>query len=163
VVEINPILFVGDVTEDEAGKIGIGAPANVKLGTGQAGFGKVRFISREADPETRTYRVEVVSPNPGGAIRSGLSAEISLATGTANAHLVPVTALVLDSAGRQGVRYVQGVDRVAFAPVRCWRRRRKAPGWPARRRTRVITVGQSFVSEGEKVRVAFDKVQVAAR
>jgi multidrug efflux system membrane fusion protein len=164
VVEINPILFVGDVTEDEAGKIGIGAPANVKLGTGQGGFGKVRFISREADPETRTYRVEVVSPNPGGAIRSGLSAEISLATGTANAHLVPVTALVLDSAGRQGVRYVQGVDRVAFAPVRVLEETPEG-AWVAglAGATRVITVGQSFVSEGEKVRVAFDKVQVAAR
>jgi multidrug efflux system membrane fusion protein len=108
--------------------------------------------------------VEVVAPNPNGAIRSGLSAEISLATGTANAHLVPVTALVLDAAGRQGVRYVRGADQVAFAPVRvleetpegAWITGLAGP-------TKVITVGQSFVSEGEKVRVAFDKVQVAAR
>jgi membrane fusion protein, multidrug efflux system len=105
-----------------------------------------------------------VAPNPGAAIRSGLSAEISLASGTAQAHLTPVSSLVLDSAGRQGIRYVRADNVVGFAPVRVleetpegvWVTGLAGP-------TRVITVGQSFVSEGEKVRVAVDKVQIAAR
>ena len=164
VVELSPILFVGDVSEADAAKIGVGAPATARLSTGQVSMGRVRFVSREADPETRTYRVEVAAPNPGAAIRSGLSAEIQLNTGTAQAHLVPMTALVLDSAGRQGVRYVRDDNVVRFSPVRVveetpdgvWVAGLAGP-------VRVITVGQSFVSEGEKVRVAPMNVQVAAR
>ena len=164
VVEVSPILFVGDVTEDEAAKISVGSPANANLSTGGAAFGRVRFISREANPTTRTYRVEVVAPNPGAAIRAGLSAEISLNTGSAEAHMLPMSALVLDSAGRQGVRYVRAGDVVAFAPVRVLEETPDGVwvsglGGP----TRVITVGQSFVSEGEKVRVSMDKVRVATR
>ena len=163
VVEVSPILFVGDVTEAEAAKIRVGAAANATLATGGSAFGKVRFVSREADPQTRTYRVEVVAANPGAAIRSGLSAEIAIGTGTAQAHLVPVSALVLDSDGRQGVRHVRG-DTVAFAPVRVIEETPQG-AWVSglAGATRVITVGQSFVSEGEKVRIAFDKVRVAAR
>ena len=164
VVELSPILFVGDVTESEAAKIGVGAPATARLSTGQVSMGRVRFISREADAQTRTYRVEVAAPNPGAAIRSGLSAEIQLNTGTAQAHLVPMTALVLDSAGRQGIRYVREGDVVGFAPVRVVEETPEGV-WVAGLAgpVRVITVGQSFVSEGEKVRVAQGNVQVAAR
>jgi len=165
VVEVSPILFVGDVTETEAAKIGVGAPATARLTTGGSAVGRVRFVSREADAATRTYRVEVVAPNPRGAIRDGLSAEISLATGTAQAHLVPITSLVLDSEGRQGIRYISGADTVAFAPVRVIEETPEG-AWIAGLggATRVITVGQSFVSEGERVRVAVDgPVQVAAR
>jgi multidrug efflux system membrane fusion protein len=65
-----------------------------------------------------------------------------------------VSSLVLDAAGRQGVRYVQADDRVAFAPVAVlaetpqgvWISGLRGP-------VRVITVGQSFVAEGQKVRV----------
>jgi multidrug efflux system membrane fusion protein len=61
------------------------------------------------------------------------------------------------------VRYVQS-DVVRFAPVRVLEETPEGVwiaglGGP----TRVITVGQSFVNEGEKVRVAVDKVRVAAR
>jgi multidrug efflux system membrane fusion protein len=62
---------------------------------------------------------------------------------------------VLDSEGRQGVRYVQADGRVAFAPVTVveetpqgiWVRGLSGT-------VNVITVGQSFVAEGQKVRVA---------
>jgi multidrug efflux system membrane fusion protein len=65
-----------------------------------------------------------------------------------------VSSLVLDSAGRQGVRYVLADNRVAFAPISVieetpqglWVRGLNGP-------TSVITVGQSFVADGQKVRV----------
>jgi multidrug efflux system membrane fusion protein len=164
-VELSPILLVGNVTETEAPKIRLGAPAQATLASGERVAGRVRYVSREADPATRTYKVEVAAANPGARIRSGLSADISIQSGAAAAHLVPVSALVLDSQGRQGVRFIQGADTVAFAPVRIleetpegvWVTGLAGP-------VKLITVGQSFVSEGEKVRVASsDKVQVAER
>lgn len=162
VVELNPILLVGDVTEAEAAKVRVGAPATATLAVGGGLSGRVRFVSREADLTTRTYRIEVAAPNPGGAVRSGLSAEIALASGSTQAHRVPLTALVLDSQGRQGLRVVGARERVAFAPVRVLQ---ETPDgvWVAglTGRNRVITVGQSFVAEGQTVRVA--PAQVAAR
>ncbi|HRD46717.1 MAG TPA: hypothetical protein PLF78_09565, partial [Caulobacter sp.] len=79
-------------------------------------------------------------------------------TGAGPAHLVPSTALVLDSAGRQGVRYIINGDRVAFTPVAVldetpqgvWVAGLSGPA-------RVITVGQSYVSEGQKVRLPAER------
>jgi multidrug efflux system membrane fusion protein len=153
VVELQPILIVGDVSETEAGRLHVGAVATAKRSGGQLVRGTVRFVSQQADDQTRTYRVEVVVPNPGAAIRAGLSAELQVEAGQVAAHLVPVTAIVLDSAGRQGVRHVVG-DRVAFAPIKVLEETSSGV-WVSglTGATKVITVGQSYVSEGERVRV----------
>lgn len=164
VVELNPILVVGDVSEAEAAKVQVGAPATAQLTVGGGLAGRVRYVSREADAATRTYRIEIAAPNPNGSVRSGLSAEVSVAAGSTTAHLAPLSALVLDSEGRQGLRYVAEGDRVAFAPVRVLQETPEGV-WVAGLSgpTRVITVGQSFVAEGQKVRVAAANPQVAQR
>jgi multidrug efflux system membrane fusion protein len=155
VVELNPLLVVGDLPEADAGRIAAGAPATATLAAGGSLHGKVRFVAREADPTTRTYRIEVIATNPDGSVRSGLSAQIGVEAGQGAAHLVPVSALVLDAAGRQGVRYVAGGNTVAFAPVKVLEETAQGV-WVAGLRgpVRVITVGQSYVAEGQKVRVA---------
>ncbi|HEY3811986.1 MAG TPA: efflux RND transporter periplasmic adaptor subunit [Caulobacteraceae bacterium] len=155
VVELDPILIVGDVPEADASKLTVGEPASAKLTTGGVLTGRVRYVAHEADPQTRTYHVEVVAPNPGHDFRAGLSGEISIKAGQGSAHLVPTSALVLDTNGRQGVRYVTANNQVAFAPVRTLEE--TADGvWVAGLDgpVRIITVGQSYVSEGQTVRVS---------
>ena len=68
---------------------------------------------------------------------------------------MPVSALVLDAAGRQGVRYVQADNRVAFAPVTVLEQTDQGM-WVSglSGQVRVITVGQAFVDDGQKVQVA---------
>ncbi len=154
-IELDPLLVVGDVPETEAAKLRVGAPATAKLVSGQVLNGRVRYVAHDADPQTRTYHVEVSVPNRGAAIRSGLSAELRIGAGVGASHLVPVSALVLDSAGRQGVRHVLPDNRVAFAPITVLEE--TADGlWVAGLAgpVRVITVGQSFVADGQKVQVA---------
>lgn len=154
-IELNPLLVVGDVPETEAAKLKIGAPAVAKLVSGQILNGRIRYVAQDADPQTRTYHLEVAVANPRLDIRSGLSAEVRIGSGSGPAHLVPVSSLVLDSAGRQGVRYAVEGDRVAFSPVTIveetpegvWVTGLKGP-------VRLITVGQSYVADGQKVRVA---------
>ena len=154
-IELNPLLIVGDVPETQAARLRLGAPATAKLVSGQVLHGRVRYVAHDADPATRTYHLEVAVPNPSFSVRSGLSADLSVGAGQGAAHMVPVSALVLDSAGRQGVRYVLPDNRVAFAPVTVleetpqgmWVSGLSGP-------TQVITVGQSFVADGQKVRVA---------
>ncbi len=155
VIELDPLKITGDAPESEVGKIVTGAKAVSVLQSGETVAGQVYSVARDADPQTRTYHVELIARNPGGVVRSGLSADVRIDAGRVQAHLVPSSALVLDSAGRQGVRYVQGVDLVGFAPVKVidetpagvWVTGLSGP-------VRVITVGQSYVSEGQKVRVA---------
>lgn len=153
-IELNPLLVVGDLPETLAFKVRVGAPATAVLTSGETLSGQVRYASREADPQTRTYRVEVRVPNP-GLIRSGLSAQVRIRAGVGPAHLVPLSTLVLDAGGRQGVRYVQADNKVGFAPVTILEETPQGI-WIAglQGAARVITVGQSYVAEGQKVRVA---------
>jgi multidrug efflux system membrane fusion protein len=154
-IELNPLLVVGDVPETEAAKLRIGAPATATLVSGQRLSGRVRYVAHDADPQTRTYHVEVTVQNPSMAVRSGLSAELRVGAGIGGAHMVPVSSLVLDSAGRQGVRYLLPDDRVAFAPVSILEE--SAEGvWVSGLQgdVRLITVGQSYVADGQKVRAA---------
>jgi multidrug efflux system membrane fusion protein len=154
-IELDPLLVVGDVPETEAGKLRVGAATTARLVSGQTLAGRIRYVARDADPQTRTYHLEVTLPNPGMAVRSGLSAEVRVATGAGAAHLVPVSSLVLDSAGRQGVRYISGDGRVAFGPVKVaeetpdglWVTGLSGP-------VKLIVVGQSFVADGQVVKVA---------
>lgn len=154
-IELNPLLVVGDVPETQAASLRVGAPAQAKLVSGQTLNGVIRYVAREADPQTRTYHIEVSVPNPGNAVRSGLSAELRVGAGAGTAHLAPVSALVLDAAGRQGVRFVKPDGRVAFAPVTVLEETPQGL-WVSglTGAVNIITVGQSFVAEGQKVRVA---------
>lgn len=154
-IELNPLLIVGNVPESQAAKIRVGATAQAKLLSGQALGGRVTYMAREADVQTRTYRVEITAPNPSSTVRSGLSATVRISTGVGTAHQVPVSALVLNAQGQQGVRYVLADNRVAFAPVEVLEET-PAGVWISglQGAVRVITVGQSYVGEGQKVRVA---------
>lgn len=154
-IELNPLLVVGDVPETQAGSLRVGAPAQARLVSGQVLDGVIRYVARDADPATRTYRLEVAVANPGNAVRSGLSAELRVNAGAGAAHMIPVSSLVLDSRGRQGVRFVGADGRVGFAPVTVQEETPQGV-WVSglSGQVNVITVGQSFVAEGQKVRVA---------
>ncbi|ATQ42511.1 efflux RND transporter periplasmic adaptor subunit [Caulobacter mirabilis] len=153
-IQLDPLVIVADVAERDVGGIQVGAPAAATLVSGEVIHGRVRLVTRDADPATRTYRVEIEASNPGAKARAGLSADVKITVGAGPAHLTPTAALVLDSAGRQGVRYVGAQNMVAFAPVKVldetpqgvWVSGLRGPA-------QVIVVGQSYVSEGQRVRL----------
>ena len=63
-IEIDPLLVVGDVPETEAARMKVGAQATARLVSGQTIAGRIRYVSRDADPQTRTYHLEMTLPNP---------------------------------------------------------------------------------------------------
>lgn len=153
IIDIDPIKLVGFVAETAVGRIEVGAPVAVRLVTGQTIEGRVTFVARAADPDTRTFRIEAQAPNPDFAIRDGLSAEIVVALPGESAHLVPLSALTLDDDGRLGVRAAE--DGIAvFHPVEVVRDDRRG-AWVAGlpETVDIIVIGQDFVTDGQRVEV----------
>ena len=155
-IALDPITLVGFVAERDVDRLEVGAPARGRLVTGREIEGTIRFVARSADPETRTYRVEVAAPNPDLAIRDGMTAEILIDLASAPAHFVPQSALTLDRSGALGVRVVDAEGRARFraveiladAPDGVW-----LGGLPER--ADIILVGQEFVGDGQPVRARF--------
>jgi multidrug efflux system membrane fusion protein len=152
VIQLNPIKLVGYVPETEVSRITLGAQAGAHLAAGGDVSGVVTFLSRSADPMTRTFRVEIEVPNDDLAIRDGQTAEIAISAAGARAHLLPASALTLNTQGEIGLRTVSEGDIVAFVPVTIMRDTAQGvwlTGLPDE--INVIVVGQEFVTAGVKI------------
>jgi multidrug efflux system membrane fusion protein len=153
IIQLNPIKLVGFVPETEVNRVQVGAMAGAQLAAGGGAVrGRVTFISRSADPQTRTFLTEIEVPNPDLAIRDGQTAEILIASEGAQAHLVPQSALTLNDEGTLGLRLVDADNIVEFREVQIMRDTAKGiwvTGLPEI--ANVIVVGQEYVIEGVEV------------
>lgn len=156
VIRLDPIIVVGYVPETEVDRVKVGAFAGARLATGQDVQGTVRFLSRSADPTTRTFQVEIAVPNPDFAIRDGQTAEILISSAGAKAHLLPQSSLVLNNEGALGVRTVDAENRTRFKKVRMLRDTVDGiwvEGLPDT--ADVIVMGQDFVTDGVLVAATY--------
>ena len=152
IVESDPLLITGQISELQVGDISVGGEGSAKLVTGETVTGEIKFIGSMADPETRTFRVELEVPNEGYKLRSGVTAEITFKTNSVEAHFLSPAYLTLNDSGVLGLRAVDAENMVKFYPVRIladtpdgiW-----VQGLPET--VRLIVVGQDFVRDGDKV------------
>lgn len=159
VIQLNPIKLVGFVPETEVARVQLGAKAGAKLVSGKTVQGNVTFVSRSADPVTRTFRVEIEVDNSDFAIRDGQTAEIAIASDGAMAHLLPQSALTLNDQGNLGLRLVDDAQRAKFHPIQLLRDTREGvwvSGLPAQ--ANVILVGQEYVTDGVTVRPSYEEL-----
>lgn len=162
IVDADPILAIGQVSEQNVGAISLGQNADVSLVTGEKAKGEVRYIAPSADPDTRTFRVEIEIPNKDGLLRDGITALAQLPLSKGKAHRITPAILTLNDQGRVGLRLVGDDDRVQFVPVTVlggetdgmW-----VGGLPDT--ARIITVGQDYVVEGQKVVPVLDTAETA--
>ena len=158
IVDLDPILIVGHVNERDAGGLSIGAPGQARLVTGTEVDGSLRYISSVADPNTRTFRVELEVANPQRLIADGITAELRLPREKVMAHRISPALLTLSDDGEVGVKVVGADNAVAFHPVQIvaddpngvW-----VTGLPGQ--VMLITVGQEFVATGQQVRPVDEK------
>ncbi len=157
VIAPEPFLAVGTVSEQEVGQIGLGDAATANLVSGEVVAGKVTFVADRADPLTRAFRIEVQLPNPDAKLRDGVSTDIHVSVKRVRAQHISPGIMVLDDNGVVGVRIVDN-GIVRFEPVMvlsddpngAW-----ITGLPDH--VTVITVGQEFVSDGQRVEPVADK------
>ena len=151
IVQLDPMLFIGQVPEANIGLAKLGLPASITTITDQTVEGEVTFIAATADAATRSFPVEIEMPNANGDIRDGITATATVEMGTAPAHLLPQSTLTLNDDGVLGVRAV--VDGVAqFLPVQIVSDTREGVwvlGLPVS--VDIITVGQEYVIDGQSV------------
>ena len=153
IVDNHPLTVAIQVPQQALGRIKSGQTATVNFITGEAREGAVSFVGTAASAETRTFLTEITVPNEDGAIPAGISAEIRIPTGTTQAHFVQPSIVSLNPEGRLGVKTVDDDDIVIFYPIKVVRAEIDGvwvTGLPET--SRIITVGQGFVNEGETVR-----------
>ncbi|MVO14875.1 efflux RND transporter periplasmic adaptor subunit [Parasedimentitalea huanghaiensis] len=152
VIQLDTIKVVGFVPETEVNRIQVGALARAELAAGQLVQGEVTFLSRSADPSTRTFEVQVTVSNANLSIRDGQTADIAISAPGDRAHKLPQSSLTLNNEGQLGVRVVNHNQVVVFYPVKLLRDEADGvwiSGLPEV--ADVIVVGQDFVVDGVPV------------
>jgi multidrug efflux system membrane fusion protein len=156
-VDMDPMLLVGRVSERDVHELEVGQSAVGVLSDGRVVTGELRFVGQQSDPATRTYAIEVEVPNPDLALRSGITARIRLPTSTLLAQKVSPAIFSLDDAGEIGVRTVNERNQVEYHHIQILRDDVDGvwvTGLPEV--ATVITVGQELVVPGQTVQVTYE-------
>ncbi|MBO31873.1 MAG: efflux transporter periplasmic adaptor subunit [Rhodospirillaceae bacterium] len=152
VIDLSPILVIGEVTEREVDMIKKGADAKARLVSGREFDGRIRYISSESLKTTRTFKVEMENDNLDASIMAGMTAQMRLKLDEVKAHRVSPAVLTLSENGVVGVKAVEAGGMVKFYAIELiadtldgmW-----LGGLP--QKATLITVGQEFVRAGQKV------------
>ncbi len=157
IIQLNPMKLVGFVPETEVAKIQVGALAGGRTTAGQEVAGRVTFLSRSSDEQTRTFRVEITVQNDDFELRDGQTAEILISAEGTTAHLLPASALTLNDTGALGVRIAEDGEAM-FVPVRVLRDTVEGI-WVAglADEADVIITGQEYVTDGVKIDVSLQE------
>ena len=115
--DLSSVWLLADVFEQDLALVHPGQTVAIKVDAypDKAFEGKVTFIYPTVTPETRTAKVRIELPNPGGALKPAMYAHVELAAGHAGAKALTVPdSAVLDTGTRQLVLVRRGEG--AFEP-----------------------------------------------
>ena len=157
VIDVSRVTAEASVDETLVRKVRPGEAVPVSVDTAGSGplAGVVETVSPAADPRTQGYAVKIRIENPGNALRPGMLARVSFLVDSRSGILVvPNQALVTDS-GVQGA-YVVEAGVVKKVAVRTGISDEEMTEVTAglSEGALVITEGQSFLNEGEKVTIS---------
>ncbi len=152
-VELSPLRVVGYANESEVLTLQLGMPGKARLTNGRIVTGRIAFLAQEAEPDTRTFRVELEIDNRDFSTPAGITADIIMTLPPQPAHRVSPALLTLDRDGELGIKIIDRNNKAKFVPVEIiddeadgiW-----LSGLPYE--VQVITVGQEFAKDGEAVR-----------
>jgi multidrug efflux system membrane fusion protein len=152
IIDNDPLRVSVQIPQQTIARIERGAEADVTFATGRKARGRICFISAAANPETRTFEVEIRVANPDSRTPSRISADARIPIGEAMAHGVSPAIFSLGANGQLGVKIVdggrvsfRGVDIVRSEAGKVW-----VAGLP--KDAQLIVRGQGFVRDGDLVR-----------
>ena len=152
VIDPDPMLAVGQVSEFRRASLQIGQNATVRFVEGKSVTGTIDFVGLSAEAATRTYQVEARMINPDAAIADGVTCEMTIELAPIEAASVPRSALVFSDEGQLGIRIADADSKARFVPIEIVEDGRSSV-WVTgiEGATRVIVVGQDFVKDGDPV------------
>jgi multidrug efflux system membrane fusion protein len=154
IIDPDPMRLIGEVSEKEINLVKVGAKAGAELISGKKVEGIVSFVSTSANRGTRTFRVEIDVNNSDRSIRDGVSAQIEIEGDKILAHKISPSILMLGEAGELGLRTVNKDNQVEFKKIEIMEDSMDGiwvAGLP--KNTRIITIGQEYVFQGQTVNV----------
>lgn len=154
VVDLDPIIVRGDLTQTDIPYLHTGQPARITLSGQEQRKGNIRYLASVSDNKTNTFRVEISVTNKDYRIFGGLSAEIEIPLEQVMAIKISSALLALNDDGVIGVKWVKD-ERVHFTPIDVVKNDQQGT-WirGLEDEVQLITVGQAFVSEGDKVKTS---------
>lgn len=157
IIQNNPVKLNFTVTEKDVGEVKRGQDVTFKVDAfpDKEFRGKVIIIYPSLEEMTRTLQVEALVQNPGGLLKPGTFAHVTLYKGAAkDTTVVPVTSLLYE-AEKVKVFVVEG-DRAKEKMVRLGSKYGEMMEIVEglKEGELVVTVGQQNLSEGVKVNVA---------
>lgn len=156
-IDTNPMLVTGQVSERDIGNLSLGQQADVALITGETRTGQISYIAAAADAATRTFQVDIEIPNEDNSIRDGVTAIANVPLKAVQTHLLAPSMLTLSDAGDLGIRLVDlesGTNK--FQKIAILGETRDGvwvTGLPET--VTVIAVGQEYVIDGQPVEPVF--------
>lgn len=155
-VDDSAALISADVPQQFRDKLKLDMELEASLLDGTTIKGRISYLSNEADPNTRTYRLE--AKLEGGNVLEffGQSAAIVVPFEKVTAHRISPSLLELDTHGKLQVKTINMTNEVTVFPVEIVRSQLDSlwvSGLPDS--VRLITIGQGFVSPGQEVDPVF--------
>ncbi|TIN78102.1 efflux RND transporter periplasmic adaptor subunit [Mesorhizobium sp.] len=105
IADVSTLWVMADVPEYELSSVRIGDKATVRIRRlpGKVFEGKVGLIYPEIQGQTRTARIRIELPNPGGLLLANMYAEVEIATGGTDPVVAVPDSAVIDTGDRQVV------------------------------------------------------------
>ncbi len=160
--KLDPLLVAVQISEAYVPYVVEGMTAKAKLATGEEVDGKVTFISKTADLATRTFKVELEIANPGERMREGVTTQLSVGLPPQLAQKLPGSVLILNDAGKFGVRVLNADNTTQFTPVEVIAQDIDGM-WVTglANSVNIVTLGQDYVRDGEKIEPVVETTEVA--
>ncbi|KJV68968.1 efflux RND transporter periplasmic adaptor subunit [Candidatus Neoehrlichia procyonis] len=118
IVNFNQFKVVVNVSTKDAEMLQLNSSSNVILSNGKVFKGIVSFISKIANPQTKTYTVEVTVKNDENHfVTQGMMSNVELLVGQFKAQKVSSSLLSLNDAGEIGLKIVNDDNTVEFITV----------------------------------------------
>ena len=156
VVELSPLKVEALATEAEIGNLALNAPAEVVIAGQTYSGARLSFLAYQANIATKGYRVEALMDNPGQLLRAGVSAQLNVKLAPVQAHLIPASSILLGDRGNSIVKVLLADQTVASMQIAMIGESRDGiwvTGLPEE--VLLVTVGQNYIIDGERVEPAF--------
>jgi multidrug efflux system membrane fusion protein len=151
-VELSPIKVVAEVSESDVANLKIGDKASALFDDYASRSATISYVAHQANPTTRSYRVEAKINNTDLQLRSGISGQLQFRLDSVKAHLIPASLILLNAEGQTVVRAVDQENLVTQHMVAVVGEAENGL-WVSELPTMInlITVGQNYVTQGERV------------